>query len=456
MRVLTLMNSAWDGRSGMCATFESFLSEIPELSCACIECGCGVPESGVVSEHFQISELTLIKNIKNKSLPSGALYNGQNASVRDSVQTRRFDFARKVRLQVFFWARDLIWKIGRWNSPELKKFIDDFSPDVFFAPVFSLNYLCDVTLKTAKECGAPLALYIGDDIYTCKKLRFSPLFWLDHLVFKRPKIRALIKRAEYIYVASEAQKAEYERIFKKECKVVIRRADFSAEPIIKEPGAPLAFLYAGNLYADRYKSIGALSRAIERVNEETGGGASLTVYTGTPLTEKMRKVISGKYTAVGGSVSRGEVMRAQEEADVLVCAEAMTLGGALTVRHSVSTKTTDLLLAAKCILAIGRSFVSQIEFFRRDDSAVIATDEEELYNAVKTLVQDREKVKLYAKKAYECGRRRCDISGGGVFARDFKKSSQDFKNSEQDFKKSSRDFKNSEQDFKKSSRNFKN
>lgn len=424
MRVLTLMNSAWDMSSGICATFEDFLSEIPGVEGACIECGCGVPRSGVIKRHFQISELTLVNNLKNKKIPTGYEADEKNASVRDEGQKRLFDFARRVRLQIFLWARDIIWKMGRWDGGGLSDFVSDFAPDIFFAPVFSLNYLCDVTRRVSEISGCPLALYIGDDVYTNKKLSFSPLFWLDHLLFKRRKIRALVKKASLIYVASDAQKAEYERIFKKECKVVIRRADFSGEPELKKPGKTLELLYAGNVYADRYRTIGALSRALERLAREKGEDAAhLTVYTATPLSERMRRIMSGEKTAICGAVSRERVAAAQREADILVCAESLWPKGALAVRHSVSTKTTDLLASGRCIFAAGRRGVAQLAFFERDGAAVTAYGEEQIYMKIKELSDNKELLALYAKRAYECGRKRCDISEESVFAGDFKEVS---------------------------------
>lgn len=424
MRVLTLMNSAWDMRSGICATFEDFLSEIPDIEGACIECGCGRPESGVIKRHFQISELTLINNLKNKRNPSGFIADGENASVRNEGQKRRFDLARRVRLQAFLWARDMIWKTGRWDTKELSDFITSFSPDVFFAPVFSLNYLCDVTRRVSEIAGCPLALYIGDDVYTNKKLSFSPLFWLDHLLFKRRKIRALVKKASLIYVASEAQKAEYEKIFKKECKVVIRRSDFSGEPVLKEPGTPLELVYAGNVYADRYRTIGAISRALERLSREKGAQtAHMTVYTGTPLSARMRRVMMGECTTLGGAVSRERVTEAERDADILVCAESLRRKGALLVRHSVSTKTTDLLGCGRCILAVGREGVAQLDFFERDGAAVTAHTEEEIYERLKELSEKKEMLAVYAKRAHECGRKRCDSSEKSVFRQDFKEVS---------------------------------
>lgn len=106
-----------------------------------------------------------------------------------------------------FWARDFVWKIGRWCSPELKAFIDDFKPDVIFQPIYYSNYISDIALFIKKYTGVPMVGYISDDCYTLRQFNLSPLYWIDRL-HKRKKVKQVFMSCEFVYVISEIQKRE--------------------------------------------------------------------------------------------------------------------------------------------------------------------------------------------------------------------------------------------------------
>ena len=69
---------------------------------------------------------------------------------------------------------------------------------------------------------------------------------------------------------------------------------------------------------------------------------------------------------------------------------------------SFSTKITDYLSNGKCILAIGKVDIAPIDYFKKYDSALVATTKEDIIRHIKTIVGDPTIIDLYGKNAYDC------------------------------------------------------
>ena len=87
---------------------------------------------------------------------------------------------------------------------------------------------------------------------------------------------------------------------------------------------------------------------------------------------------------------------------MVVFAEALEGKEANAAKLSFSTKITDYISNGKCVLAIGNDYIAPIDYFKRNDSALIAHSKEEILKQVKRLVEHPELVDLYGEKAFDC------------------------------------------------------
>lgn len=377
-----------------------------DLRFASVYCKTGQPNNQFDMVCFQITPQTLIANLKNSGVPTGKVVipDRQNATERNDKEQNTYNTARKLRWQVLFWARDLIWKVGRWNSPELQKFLDDFKPDIIFQPVYFSSYLCEIPLFIKKYTGAPMVGYISDDNYTLRKFHFSPLFWIDRL-YKRRKVKNLIEQCDLLYVISQIQKEEYEKIFTPPCKILTKCADFSKPaPEWEVPTGKIKILYTGNLGDSRWKSLSLIADSIKKLNSE-GYDIELNIYSATPFTKKMKRALSGNGTHIHPPVSYETVQKMQREADVLVHVEGLSLKSRMAVHQSFSTKIVDYFALGKCIFAVGKDDEASVKHLIDNDAAVVAQSVSEVYEKLKDLCARREQIADYGKKAYECGAR---------------------------------------------------
>lgn len=405
MKVLVLSSAAWSDDNCFGNCFSNLFGGMEELEIANIACRAGRPTEKLVTRCFQITEKSLLNNLKSKANPSGREIQIPPENLKDTQQEdfplRKF--GQKKRWQILFWGRDLIWAAGRWKSPELRRFLDDFGPDLIFQPIYEAGYLNDIAQYIKAYTKAPMIGYISDDCYTLKRLSFSPLYWLDRL-HKRKKVKQTIEQCELLYVISRIQQEEYAQCFSVDCKVLTKHADFDAAPALKKTyHHPLQLVYTGNIGTNRWKSLKIIADVLESLNEK-GIRAQLRIYTATPFSKKMKKALArGESSLLMGSVSAGIVPELQRNADILVHVEPLDLKHKLMVRHSFSTKIVDYLKAARPVLAVGPKDVASIDHLIRNDCAIAAEDKAELERKLRDILRDTEALETLAVNAYKCG-----------------------------------------------------
>ncbi len=410
LKVLIMSVSALDKSNSVGSTFSNFFSGMGGVELASLYLGYGEPNNDLDMRCFQVNEKLLVKNLLNKNVPSGRVVvpGGSSAVSMSTGEKKGFDLLRTVRWQIFFWARELIWKVGRVHSTELKSFVSEFSPDVIMVSMNDTCYLTRECRRIAKEFGFPVCAFIGDDIYSLRRISFSPLFWIDRLI-KRASHRKLLMRCSKLFVMTDMAKTEFDRNFGADCALLTKSLDFDGSPNSADstPGDTLRFVYTGNIYAGRWKSLASLGRALQRLNDEgaCAGGkkAELVIYSMTPMTARMKAAFDLPSVRFMGGVPSSEIPAIQRGADVLVHAESMQRKNALVVRLSFSTKLVDYMHVPRCILAIGPREQASIDHLIRHDAAVAVTDEREMYAKVRELVSDPALIAGYAEKAWNCG-----------------------------------------------------
>lgn len=402
MKILVLSNTPWSNENSFGNSYNNIFEGFKDAQFANIYCSFGNPSSQFVKKFFQITEKFLIRNLKDSKYPSGKIIACQQDS--EQLPPAFFTAGQKRRWMVMFWARDFIWKVGRWKSKELRQFIDDFNPDLIFQPIYYSNYISDIALYIKKYTNVPMVGYVSDDVYTLKQFSLSPLYWIDRF-FKRRKIRKVIQKCEHLYVISNIQKTTYEKQLKVPCSVLTKISDFAEAPKLKQ-GAnnPIKLVYTGNIGTNRWKSLSVIAKALKEINMKEIR-ATLEIYTATPVTKKMDKAlnISG-CSSIMGTVPSREVPEIQKNADILVHVEGLDLKSRLAVRMSFSTKIVDYFKMARPILAVGPKDVASIRHLEENDCAITATCEDEVIEKLRAVLDCPEKLNEIALRGYECGR----------------------------------------------------
>jgi len=409
IKILILSQTAWSNDNSFGNSYTNIFGNISDIEIANIYCNYGKPDGKITGKFFQITEKSLLRNLINKKCLSGKeVFKSEQPDSLNNSETEIFDHARKIRFQIFFWVRDLIWKLGRWKSRELINFIDEFKPDVIFQPLYTYLYINEIALFLKKHTNAPMVGYVSDDIYTLRQFSLSPLYWIDRLI-KRKKIKKVVDRCEYLYVISEIQKQDYERCFKKECRILTKGANFSIPSFKETVNSPLKLVYTGNIGGGRWKSLASIGNQLKIINNNRTN-AQLFIYSMTPMTKKMSKALNiDNSVFFMGGVSSDKISEIQADADILVHVEPTDLKGRLQVHHSFSTKLIDYFHAGRCIFALGTPDMASIDHLIKNETGIVAANENEIYAKLVEVINDSSILKKYAQKAWECGKKNHQI-----------------------------------------------
>lgn len=404
MKILIVSNSPWRNDNSFGNSFSNIFEGIDDLEIANIYCKYGKPNAAFVKRFFQITEKSLINNAL-KGTPSGKETFVDSDEKCDEGE-KAFNAARKHKGVLMFWARTLIWKLGKWKSKELVDFIDDFNPDLLFIPIYYSGYIHSINKFIKNKWNLPCVGYVSDDVYTMRRFSLSPLFWLDRL-FTRPTMKRVFSWCDPVYVISDVQKREYAKIFGNKFKILTKCSDFSDDkrPPFKKPDSVLKLIYAGNVSKGRLDILSKLAKAIQTLNEN-GQKFYLEIYSLSRLNDKQKARLNlENCSKILPAVGYDELRTLQSQADVLVHAESFIFSERLAVHQSFSTKIVDYVATNRCILAIGSNDCASIDYFIRNQNAVVATTEEEIAVKLAELYERKDLLAQYAQRAWECGKK---------------------------------------------------
>lgn len=402
IKILVLSYEPWDVTNSFGNSYRSIFNNIENIEIANIYCKYGQPNDSVVRRAFQITDKSIIRHIF-KGTPSGreVMFKDNNDIVYDSLnknQIKYVYFFRRHRFRIVFWVRDLIWMTGYWQSKELENFITDFAPDIIWIPIYYSVYLNQMALFLKEITGRPMIGYSSDDDYTLKQFSLSPLFWIERLI-KRKYIKKTITSCDLLYVITEKQKKEFDKLFHKNSKILCKGADFSGRmPYHRPIKETIEIMFLGNLSDGRWKSILNVIDIIKLINEEEGRERfKLNVYSLTPLTPKIQHKIN-----IQPFIPDKDINWAIQQADILLHVEPVKLSERLKFRLSFSTKIVSYLENASCILGYG-GITGTMQYLIDTKIGIYANNKIKLYKALKFISDNPQIILKCQKRAWRCG-----------------------------------------------------
>ena len=356
-----------------------------------------IPNNGIVSRFFNISEKQLAKNIIKRESTGKEVFPKMTEKKEFSS---RYNKARSMRWDSMLLAQDLIGILGNWKSKALDEFVDSFQPDLVFGPLGRVPASNNLMGYISKKLDIPLVTYPWDDHYSLKKVAFSPFFWIKTFV-ERYAIKKCAKQSKYLYGITQTMCEEYAKYFHKDFKVLYKGYVFDKMPEINKSTIPLKFIYMGNLGSGRWQILEKMAEAINEINKEDKK-AEMFVYSMSPKTDAMVRALNQGDSHLMPPVDNKEVLSTMRSADVLVHVEPASLKDRLFFRLSFSTKLVDYFFNARCIFALGGE-TGSIKYLRDNDAAIVETDVNRIKQQIERLVHQPSLVEEYAKKAWKCG-----------------------------------------------------
>lgn len=408
MNILVLTRSAWRNDNNIGNTISNIFNGFSRENIYSMCFRSETPQNDIVLKNFCISEKQIMNYLKKgKDLGDVTDVNTNTTKSDQLAEHQMYINAQKHNLMVLWFLRELLWLIAPWKNDKLRQYIDDIKPDIVFMPVFGCWYPHRVLRYIKEYTGAKIVLFHADDNYTMRQFSLSPLYWI-YRVFLRKWIRKSVSISDINYAISDIQKIEYENIFKREFKILYKGSKFTDIPQYVLPNEKIKMVFTGNVSSGRYKTLSEIGKILTLINNGSKR-IELDIYTLTPLTDKMYNALNQPYINLKGGCESEKVAEIQRNADILVHVEAFDLKNRLAVHQSFSTKIVDYLSMAKCIFAVGPADVASMDYLIKNDAALTATNEAEIEEVLRKVINNKDLLTEYGKKAWECGKRNHQI-----------------------------------------------
>ena len=409
-RVLVTTVPSWSSRGGS-DTMSSLMMDYGADNVASLYIRADKSDSPAASRYFHIFENAVLKSIIYRGVKTGVSFQPEDIKIDEStseMETEKATYrkAGKFNRSMLMLFREVIWKLGKWKSPEMVSFLNDFNPEVLFCPIEGYIHFNSINEYIIKKYHPRVVGIIWDDNFTFKQEPYN--FWHQvHRFWLRRSVKRMIKKCDTVFALSPKMKEEVDKEFGIQSELLTKPIFNKGVFQPYEPQTPVRVLYTGKLIIGRDKTIAEVVDAIREVNKD-GQKIVLDIYTNTELTPNMEARINVPGCCnLHAPIPQSEVFKKQAEADVLLFAESLS-DKSKTARLSFSTKLTDYFSAGKCVWGVGNTDLGPIDYLRTEDAGLVSTDKESIIQVITSIANTPAIVSEYAKKAYDCGVRNHD------------------------------------------------
>lgn len=415
-KILIIGRNNWDDRVGTSSTASNIFQNFNPDDLAYMYIESELPHTKYCQTFFQISEFSLIKRITNPRVITGRkivqtkqLSDVETVNRYNQSEQKGLSFVRRNRSIIFTLAREVLWSLGGWKSKELKTFLAESDFDsvfLFGSPLPLMNRLQRYVLKQSGKKGT---IFLMDEMYSYDNCGLNPLNYLNKFLLRR-SVKQMMQECSDVFVISPKMKEEYDKIFGINAKILTKGVDFSTvkfEP--KQVGNPIKLIYSGQIIYGRYQSLIDVANSLREINKN-GIKAQLFTYTTNTVSEEIRRELEIENCSfIMPPVPFNEVDGVLKSADILLFVESMLPEYKYIARVSFSTKIVDYLASSRAILAIGPNDIAPIEYLKAENAAIVASNKEQIIQALQMVVNNPTVVDEYAKRAFECAIRNHDI-----------------------------------------------
>ena len=403
IRILLLMDEVWN--DALCGNNNStnWFSEFADAEFAAICCSEGVPYNSCCRKYFQVTDRMMFKSLFSKRAAGTILDDrdyGKEAD-KNSAKAEENKIIEKIsstHFDLFRLARDILWLSGRYDIKALTDFIEDFSPDIVFSMRRATVKILRLERLIHKISALPVVAFTGDNELEEGVPMISPFAITRKLMIRHALKKTAPLYSKY-YTSSEEQAETYAKNYGIETGLLFKCAKADREAVHKTSNNPIRLLYVGRLYCGRWKTLAAIGDVLKKANGKEVK-AVLDIYSRDELTKEQEARLNDERSIVfKGAILPEKIKDEYKNSDVVLHVESFDMKNRAVTRHSYSTKVVDCLASGCAVMAIGWEKHSACIELRKSDSAIVVTDINKLEEAVKDLLENREKILEYAEKA---------------------------------------------------------
>ena len=386
LRILVLSNVAWDTTNSYGNTLSNWFEGWDDAVFYNIYSRSTLPCNHICEQYYTVPPLQLIKNLLRPSMTGHCYRYDQNICIESTQETSLIHNAQRRNKKWMYFLSDIVYSTGIWKNSKYEKFIKDANPDIVFSFGIADSFIYENYCYIKQNTKAKIVTFVADDVYGayigCKSIRSS---------LQAKRFRKMIGMSDYLYGASKELCEAYQNIFNKRF-IPLYKGCISLPQKTRHINDPIKIVYAGNLLWGRDDVLATLASALEEINLD-GIKAIMQIYTGSNVTPEIAtKLNRGKSCQICGKLAYNEILKIQNEADILLQVESFERTQIEIVKYSFSTKIIDSLQSGGVMLVIGPQGIASVEYSRNIPGVIVIDDLNELLGALNSIIQNKQEL----------------------------------------------------------------
>ena len=406
MKILVIM-SLWTDKNAVGNTFSNWLGgeawNNDLFSNLCWRAQ--QPDNRVCTDYYRVTDLELLKKcLTPENIGEHFQYHGvpKQETGTQNNEKKLIAWLHRYSFHWIYATMEMLQRNVRWTNHRFAEYLTEFMPDIVFTTAGSIGIIPRLIQCIRRDTNAKIVYYLSDDIYG--KYQTYPFYR------RRPLMRHFrwaLQHADKLYGASELLCEEYGKKFGVEITPLYKGCAFS--PMREKHPDVVKLVYAGNLFYGRQETLGLLAEAIRDLNRVTPR-AMLEIYTGTPVSEELRKKLEIPGACrIMGQRPYEQIREILNRADIVLHVESFQQEQIDYVHYSFSTKIIDCLQSGSVTMAIGPAGIASVEYVRAIPGAVVIDDLGKIPDMLGELLENKTRFPEMAEQTREFAAKNHDI-----------------------------------------------
>lgn len=392
-KVLIISHNCFCNKKNNGKTLEALFSQFPKGCIAQLFFHMSdMPDWNFCNNYYRITDRDVAASFMHDSIGSELRKPSECLGVVS--HSSKTQYYHKLKSWFGDLGRDLIWTIGRWNSPHLKQWLNRFRPNIVFYVGGKAKFSADVALSISTSLHIPLVSYYTDD-YLLSIQRDSIINKIEYRrVYKI--ISRIILGSSATYVIGDYMAQEYAKVFNRQFTPIMNSVSLKEQSIYPQH-KNLTISYFGGLHLNRWKMIIRLSKLVPT-------NVHIDVYTSSnSINHQIEMEFKNNKINYRGSLSGEALNNAMANSDILLHVESDDEANRRFTKLAVSTKIPEYLISSRPILGYGPKEVASMRILSENGIGfVIGSDDEDslVESQIRKICEDYNLRKDISEKGY--------------------------------------------------------
>lgn len=408
-KVLVISHNVFSTTSNMGKTLSAFFAGWHSDKLAQLYFHSEVPNSAICKNYYRITDFDLLKSIFKRQVVGDILTkndifeNCANTRIDRGIKSNIYQYGRK-RKPYMYCGRNLLWRFGKWHTPRLNEWINQFDPQIIFFAAGDYKFSFEIALFLAESWNIPIVVYFCDDYYLIKRTSVSPLYWINRYLFNRKFDEIVGESAAYLTISDQMKEA-YFSAFNKKGHVMMTASNMLNIPNDESPSS-IKISYIGNLGFDRWKPLVQIGRVLKNIGNPKQQ-FHIDVYSSERREEVLKHLTVENGIQFKGFLNNNQVIEKMQESTLLLHVEDLDNKiNKEKVKYSISTKIADSLASGTCLFAYGPAGVASIDYLKQNNAACVVTKKDKLEDTLRELLNNADLRHRYINKALQLANER--------------------------------------------------